>query len=86
MAMGSPIMPVPGMPTPMAFFRILALSHTVILVGTRPNSSVARATHSATAMGSVQPTAGTTSRFISARMRTLVSLSIIGFSLGIYSP
>ena len=61
-AIGRPIIPVPGMPTPMAFFRILALNRTAIRSGSAPNVSVARATHSATAIGSVHPMAGMTSR------------------------
>ena len=59
--MGRPIIPVPGMPTPIAFFRILALSNTFILSGFVSSVSVALATHNATAMGSVHPIAGTTS-------------------------
>ena len=65
MAIGSPTMPVPGMPTPMAFFRILALSKASIRAGRFPRVSVAFATHRDTAMGSVQPIAGTTSCLIS---------------------
>ena len=79
MAMGRPIMPVPGMPTPMAFLRMLALSSAVIFSGLVPNASVARATHRATAMGSVHPTAGTTSRLINAIICSLVFSSIIMF-------
>ena len=59
-AIGSPVMPVPGMPTPIAFFRILALNCMSIVSGTRPSSSFVLATHNATAIGSVQPMAGTT--------------------------
>lgn len=51
-----------GMPTPMAFFRMLALSRASILSGLQPNFSVAYAVHNATDMGSVQPIAGTTSQ------------------------
>ena len=66
MAIGSPIIPVPGIPTPIAFFRMLALSCTLMFLGRLPNSSVALATHKATAMGSVHPMAGTTSLWIRA--------------------
>ena len=58
MAMGSPIIPVPGIPTPMAFLRMFAESSAVMCCGLQPSVSVARAVHSATAMGSVQPMAG----------------------------
>ena len=75
MAIGRPIIPVPGIPTPMAFFNILALSFTKILSGLLPSISVAFATHKATAIGSVQPIAGTTSRFIKA---TICSRSEVG--------
>lgn len=61
--------PVPGIPTPMAFLRMLALNRAVIFSGREPSVSVARATHSATAIGSVHPMAGTTSRWMSAMMR-----------------
>ena len=74
-AMGRPIIPVPGIPTPMAFFRMFALSSAVIFSGLHPSVSVARAVQSATAMGSVQPTAGTTSRCISAIILCLIFLS-----------
>ena len=77
MAMGRPIMPVPGIPTPIAFFRMLALSITVIFSGRLPSISVALATQSATAIGSVQPTAGTTSRAMRSRICFLQLLSII---------
>ena len=59
-AIGKPIIPVPGIPTPMAFLRIFAESNTRTFSGLEPSSSAARATHNATAIGSVQPTAGTT--------------------------
>ena len=62
MAIGSPTIPVPGMPTPMAFFSMLALSMTLMLSGRVPRVSVAFATQRATAIGSVHPMAGTTSR------------------------
>ena len=68
-------MPVPGMPTPMAFFSMLALSSTLISSGLRPSVSAAFAVQSATAIGSVQPMAGTTSLCMSLTMRLLVSLS-----------
>ena len=60
MAMGNPTIPVPGMPTPIAFLRMLALKKTSIFCGRVPNISVAFAVASATQMGSVQPIAGTT--------------------------
>ena len=75
-AMGRPIIPVPGMPTPMAFFRILAESSTSMRSGTEPSSSTALHTHSATAIGSVQPTAGTTSLLTRAMILSLNSFSI----------
>jgi hypothetical protein len=65
-AIGRPIIPVPGIPTPIAFLRILALSRTEIFSGSVPNNSVARATHNDTATGSVQPMAGITSLLIRA--------------------
>ena len=74
--MGSPTMPVPGMPTPIAFLSMLALSDTEICLGTPPNTSLALATASATAIGSVQPIAGTTSRFTNAIIRFLSSIVI----------
>ena len=55
-------MPVPGMPTPIAFFKILALKRTLIFSGIVPSVSAAFDTHNATAIGSVQPIAGITSR------------------------
>ena len=66
MATGSPVMPVPGIPTPIAFLRIFALSRASIFSGVQPSNSVARLTASATHPGSVQPTAGTTCRRTSA--------------------
>ena len=74
-AIGKPIIPVPGMPTPMAFFSMLPLSNTRIFSGRWPKSSVALAVQSATAIGSVQPTAGTTCRLISAMICSRMSLS-----------
>ena len=59
-------MPVPGIPTPIAFFKILALNNTSIFSGFTPNVSAALATQSATAIGSVHPIAGITSFFISS--------------------
>ena len=66
-------MPVPGIPTPIAFFKILALNNTSIfsgfipnVSGFTPNVSAALATQSATAIGSVHPIAGITSFFISS--------------------
>ena len=76
--MGSPIIPVPGMPTPIAFFRILALNKTSIFSGFAPKVSVAFATHKATAMGSVQPMAGTTSRCTKAII-CFLSASVIPY-------
>ena len=73
MAMGSPTMPVPGMPTPIAFLSTLALSNTSILVGVEPNTSVALAVASATAIGSVHPIAGTTSCLINEIIELIVS-------------
>ena len=66
--MGSPTIPVPGMPTPIAFLRMLALRRAQIRVGSVPSRSVARAVANATQMGSVQPMAGTTCRRTKARM------------------
>ena len=64
--MGRPTIPVPGIPTPMAFFSILALSKTSIFSGFTPNVSAALATQSATAIGSVHPIAGMTSFLINS--------------------
>ena len=83
-AMGSPIIPVPGMPTPMAFFNILAESKTSILSGIVPRASLALATARATAIGSVQPMAGTTSLCIREMILSLVSLSNILLSKFFY--
>ena len=76
-AMGRPIISVPGIPTPMAFFRILALKNTFMFSGWQPKVSVAFATHKATAIGSVQPIAGTTSLFIRAIICSLSGFAII---------
>ena len=57
---------VPGMPTPIAFLSMLALSNTEIRSGRRPSTSAARAVQSDTAIGSVHPIAGTISLFIRA--------------------
>ena len=65
-AMGSPIIPVPGMPTPMAFLSILALKRTSMDVGDSPRVWAACAAAKATATGSVHPVAGTTSFLISS--------------------
>ena len=78
--MGNPIMPVPGIPTPIAFFRMLALSKTVIFSGISCNISFARAVQRDTAIGSVHPTAGTTSLFTSER----ICLRILLFSIVIF--
>ena len=59
-AMGRPIIPVPGMPTPIAFLKMFALSLTSMCSGCEPSISAAFATQRATAIGSVQPIAGTT--------------------------
>ena len=48
MAIGRPSIPVPGMPTPIAFFKIFALSNASIFSGRQPNLSVAFAVHNAT--------------------------------------
>ena len=77
MAMGKPIIPVPGIPTPMAFFRMFALSKALIFSGWQPNVSVALATHKATAIGSVHPMAGITSRLIRAMICSLSDFVII---------
>lgn len=61
-AIGSPIIPVPGMPTPIAFLMMFPLRPRLISSGCIPKSSVALATASDTAIGSVHPSAGTTSR------------------------
>ena len=85
MAMGSPTIPVPGIPTPMAFLRMFAESRTSMRAGTRSlhpftvwSFSVARAQARATQMGSVQPMAGTTCRCTSAIsfLRVLGSIMI----------
>ena len=76
MAIGSPTMPVPGMPTPMAFLSMFALNDTAISFGTPPSTSLAFATANATAIGSVHPIAGTTSRFTNAMIRDLSSVVI----------
>ena len=68
-AMGSPTIFVPGIPTPIAFFNMLALRYTFIFSGTVSNTSVALATHSETAIGSVHPIAGTTSFLIKLMIR-----------------
>jgi hypothetical protein len=77
MAIGRPIIPVPGIPTPMAFFSMLALRSTEIFLGLSPSVSVAFATQRATAIGSVQPIAGTTSFFMSAIICSLSDFEII---------
>ena len=80
-AIGSPIIPVPGIPTPIAFLRMLALRRTAILSGLAPSVSAARAVHSATAIGSVHPMAGTTSRLMrSMILRRSDKDSIAGYS------
>ena len=76
-AIGKPIMPVPGMPTPIAFFRMLGLSFKSIFSGRHPSASVAFATQSATAIGSVHPTAGITSLLTSSMIRFLSLCSIV---------
>ena len=71
-AIGSPIIPVPGIPTPMAFLMILALKlqsiDSICEASSIAASSRARAAARATATGSVQPVAGTISRFNSFKM------------------
>ena len=61
MAIGNPIILVPGIPTPIAFLVMLELKKTSIFSGRCSNSSAAFATHNDTAMGSVHPIAGTIS-------------------------
>ena len=61
---GRPIIPVPGIPTPIAFFSTLSLKRTSIFSGIVPSVSFAFATANATATGSVHPIAGTTSFLI----------------------
>ena len=85
-AIGRPIIPVPGIPTPIAFLSTLALRRTSTDSGTLPKASFARATHKATATGSVQPTAGTTSRFTSAVISSLNCLFIMVVCLSSYKP
>ena len=77
MAIGKPIIPVPGMPTPIAFFKMFADKNALIFSGFCPNSSVARAVQSATAIGSVQPTAGTTCRCIKSMICSRMFFSSI---------
>ena len=83
-ATGRPTMPVPGMPTPMPFLRMLPLTATSSLKSAfmrqEPQQgqfseiiSAALATASATAMGSVQPSAG----FTSCLMRPMISACVI---------
>jgi hypothetical protein len=79
MAMGRPIIPVPGIPTPMEFFRIFELKLASIRNTGSFSTSLALATANATAIGSVHPIAGTTSRFIKDRISSIFDLSI--FSL-----
>ncbi len=76
-AIGRPIIPVPGMPTPIAFLSMLALNRTSIRSGSAPSSSAARAAHSATATGSVHPMAGITSRRTRSNIRSLSRGEII---------
>ena len=80
MAMGRPIIPVPGIPTPIAFFRMFADRCASIFSGRHPRSSVARATQSDTHIGSVQPTAGTTSRL----MRLIICSRMLLSSITVY--
>ncbi len=60
-AIGSPTMPVPGIPTPKPFFMMLPLRAISALSTGLPKSFAEVAAASATAIGSVQPSAGTTS-------------------------
>ena len=78
-AIGNPIIPVPGIPTPIAFLRTLELRITSICLGFRPSVSVACATQSDTATGSVQPIAGIISRCISC----LIFFLSCGFNMKI---
>ncbi|OQC42991.1 MAG: hypothetical protein BWX61_01326 [Bacteroidetes bacterium ADurb.Bin035] len=68
-AIGKPIIPVPGIPTPIAFLIIFLLKKTSIFSGMSPNVSRAFATQRATAIGSVHPIAGT----ISLCIRLIIS-------------
>ena len=61
-AIGNPVIPVLGMPTAKAFLYTFLERYTSISSGSDPNNSFARATHNATAIGSVHPMAGTTSQ------------------------
>ena len=42
-AIGNPTIPVPGIPTPIAFFRMLALRNTSVFSGLQPKTSAALA-------------------------------------------
>ena len=64
--MRSPVIPVPGIPTPRAFLRMLGLTVTLSLSGGSPKALAAWAEAKATAIGSVQPKAGSTSLFMVA--------------------
>ena len=88
-----PIIPVPGMPTPIPFFRMFPLTSTLILkddsAGEKPLTllimiSIARAVARATATGSVHPKAGFTSLWtspmISASLLVII-IKVISFSL-----
>ena len=79
MAMGSPTIPVPGIPTPMAFFSIFALRKTPAATGLSPSTSAARATQRDTHIGSVHPIAGTTCCFTNRMMRSRSVFSIFIF-------
>ena len=60
-AIGSPTIPVPGIPTPIPFLYILPLTSTSKRSGTPPNTSLHFAHAKAQATGSVHPKAGTAS-------------------------
>ena len=93
-AMGRPTMPVPGMPTPIPFLRMLPLTSTAMRKsavcrqrGQSPQCeqfsemmSTAFATARATAMGSVQPRAGFTSLWMSSMSSAW--RSVIGSRVG----
>jgi len=85
MAIGSPVIPVPGIPTPIAFFSTLGLKKTSIESGLLSSTSVALAVHSETAMGSVHPTAGIISCCMIALIRDRSSIgSILMVRFGSY--
>ena len=80
-AMGSPIILVPGIPTPIAFFITLELKKISILSGRCSNSSDAFATHNDTAIGSVQPIAGT----ISCSIKYFIALRSLKDNISVFN-